>query len=124
MIRRPPRSTLSSSSAASDVYKRQECHHPFSFQNRQRQLLQLFFYHYTYNTFILNLFFWFCKDHSSRRSLQNACYHNLDRLRYILSTLFNNNHSSVIQVSNCLIIFFSFFNQENLHVFTWENNWL
>eukprot|EP00656_Telonema_subtile_P016157 TRINITY_DN18523_c0_g1_i1.p1 TRINITY_DN18523_c0_g1~~TRINITY_DN18523_c0_g1_i1.p1 ORF type:complete len:201 (-),score=50.11 TRINITY_DN18523_c0_g1_i1:253-855(-) len=28
MIRRPPRSTLSSSSAASDVYKRQGCHHP------------------------------------------------------------------------------------------------
>ena len=27
MIRRPPRSTLSSSSAASDVYKRQGCHH-------------------------------------------------------------------------------------------------
>eukprot|EP00656_Telonema_subtile_P022007 TRINITY_DN2304_c0_g1_i3.p1 TRINITY_DN2304_c0_g1~~TRINITY_DN2304_c0_g1_i3.p1 ORF type:complete len:115 (+),score=23.62 TRINITY_DN2304_c0_g1_i3:95-439(+) len=28
MIRRPPRSTLSSSSAASDVYKRQEIHRP------------------------------------------------------------------------------------------------
>ena len=27
MIRRPPRSTLSSSSAASDVYKRQRLHH-------------------------------------------------------------------------------------------------
>src|SRR5665648_1183247 len=32
MIRRPPRSTLSSSSAASDVYKRQ-LHHPISFKN-------------------------------------------------------------------------------------------
>src|SRR5678815_4102951 len=31
MIRRPPRSTLDRSSAASDVYKRQTLHHPFTF---------------------------------------------------------------------------------------------
>src|SRR5664279_4239867 len=37
MIRRPPRSTLSSSSAASDVYKRQLLLHPAGLRNKFRR---------------------------------------------------------------------------------------
>src|SRR5664280_584149 len=45
MIRRPPRSTLSSSSAASDVYKRQHMYHwkeNRALTNRERARLQTF----------------------------------------------------------------------------------
>eukprot|EP00828_Plagiopyla_frontata_P038385 TRINITY_DN5033_c0_g1_i4.p2 TRINITY_DN5033_c0_g1~~TRINITY_DN5033_c0_g1_i4.p2 ORF type:complete len:130 (+),score=21.21 TRINITY_DN5033_c0_g1_i4:85-474(+) len=40
MIRRPPRSTLSSSSAASDVYKRQKQQTQINFQQEQKQKQQ------------------------------------------------------------------------------------
>src|SRR5665648_1297530 len=61
MIRRPPRSTLSSSSAASDVYKRQEMGKGFAFIGRQYRMsiggkhfyLDLLFYHRILKCFVL-----------------------------------------------------------------------
>src|SRR5665648_6335 len=53
MIRRPPRSTLSSSSAASDVYKRQQkCPGIFKYLKSGNKILRQI---YLYNLSILNL---------------------------------------------------------------------
>ena len=41
MIRRPPRSTLSSSSAASDVYKRQDVNSKFEDSNNRKIIKDL-----------------------------------------------------------------------------------
>ena len=64
------------------------------------------------------------KDHLARCGLQNAGYRRVDRLSDHLSRIVNNDHCPVIQVSDALIEFLAFFQNEHLHRFPGQVNGL
>src|SRR5674536_74831 len=95
MIRRPPRSTLSSSSAASDVYKR-ELHGLFSSKFGSEPAC-------SWNS----SFFWFLKYFANRRVFANQC---VNRLPIVILNPWNLNHSvkMIIQVCSKVHVLFPF----------------
>eukprot|EP00658_Telonema_sp_P-2_P075471 TRINITY_DN65021_c0_g1_i1.p1 TRINITY_DN65021_c0_g1~~TRINITY_DN65021_c0_g1_i1.p1 ORF type:complete len:142 (-),score=14.62 TRINITY_DN65021_c0_g1_i1:73-498(-) len=74
MIRRPPRSTLSSSSAASDVYKRQRLQQTVWREQREEEMVSCWMIVHAYTT---------------------------SKLRHIAATFFNQNNTH-FKVLNCL----------------------
>ena len=64
------------------------------------------------------------KDHLACRCLQNAGYRRVYRLSNHLSRIVDNDHCSVIQVSDALIEFLAFLQNEHLHRFPRQVNGL
>ena len=62
------------------------------------------------------------KDHLARRCLQHAGYRRVDRLSDHLSRVVDNDHRPVIQVSDALIEFLAFLQNEDLHRFARQIN--
>src|SRR6185369_8039148 len=71
---------------------------------------------------ILVLFPKTAKDHLPGSRLQNARHRDVRRFSYETAGIVHNDHCSVVEIGDTLVVFFAFFKDEHAHGFTWKNH--